>query len=170
MLWTQRQSHLRVYKEFITPAFCFRAKKADEWAGELWSDKLFKEPTAWPYWLCIAHLFLLDWCIANLFHQTCKVPSMNLAITSNNGPRQWDLPTSTFSLYHFWSKTLQRRGGCTNTTNTMYKIHKILHLRVQQSKAIQLLEVWRGGWYNQSIPIVIAGDIISTYLWLPLMG
>ena len=36
----------------------------------------------------------------------------------------------------------------------MYKTHKILYLGVQQRKAIQLLEEWKGGWYNQSILMV----------------
>ena len=43
-------------------------------------------------------------------------------------------------LCHCWSRTPLGRGGCTNTTNTMYKTHKILYLGVQQRKAIQLLE------------------------------
>ena len=124
-LWTQRRSHPRVYKEVVIPAFCFRAKRADEWAGELWLDELYKEPSVWPCWLSIAHLFWLDWCIANPFHRTCEVPSMNLAITLNSGLRQSDLPTSTFFLCYCWSRTPIERGKCTNTTNTMYKTNKI---------------------------------------------
>ena len=106
------------------------------------------------------NIILLATYSPSLFAGPCEVPSMNLAITSNNGPRQSDLPTSTFFLCHCWSRTPLGRGGCTNTTNTMYKTHK----------AIQLLEEWRGGWYNQSIPMVTAGGIISPYLWLPLVG
>ena len=92
----------------------------------------------------------------SLFAWPCEIPSMNLAITSNTGPRLSDLATSTFFLCHSWSRTLLERGGCTNTTNTMYKTHKILYLGVQQRKTIQLLEEWRSGWYNQSIPMVTA--------------
>ena len=78
-LWTQLRSHLRVYKRASIPAFCFKAKRADELAGELWPDKLYKEPSVWPCWLRIAHLFRPDWCIANPFHRTCEVPSMGLS-------------------------------------------------------------------------------------------
>ena len=74
-----------------------------------------------------------------------------------------DLPTSAFLLCHYWSRTPLRRSGCKKTLQTM---HKILYLKVQQRKAIQLLEKWRGEWYNQSIPMVTAGEIISFYLWL----
>ena len=31
----QLQSHLRIYKEVVIPAFCFKAKKVNELAGEL---------------------------------------------------------------------------------------------------------------------------------------
>ena len=82
-LWTQLRSHLRVYKRASIPALCFRAKR---------------EPSVWPCWLRIAHLLPPGlWCVANPFSvRPCEVPSMNLAITSNSGPRQSDLPTSTF--------------------------------------------------------------------------
>ena len=100
ILWTERQSHLRMYKEFVIPVFGFKAKKADEWAVELWLDKLYKKRSVWLFWLSIVYFFWPDRCIANFFYQTCKVPSMNLAIISNSGPRQSDLSISTFFLYH----------------------------------------------------------------------
>ena len=102
----------------------------------------------------------------SLFAGPCEVPSMNLAIISNSDPRQSDLPIFIFFLYYCWSRTPLRRGRCTNTTNIMYKTHKILHLEVQQRKVIQLLEEWKSGWYNQSISMVTTGGIISPYLWL----
>ena len=44
-------------QEDLFPAPYFKPKRADELAGEMWSDELYKEPLIWPCWLCIAHLF-----------------------------------------------------------------------------------------------------------------
>ena len=86
------------------PAFCFRAKRADELVGELWL-KLYKELLIWLCWLHIAHLLLPGLqCIANPFlsdlvnahgfgHQSWRVDCITC-------PRQSDLPTSTFFLCH----------------------------------------------------------------------
>ena len=41
--WIQLRSHLHIYKRAFIPILCFRAKK---------------EPSVWPCWLHIAHLFL----------------------------------------------------------------------------------------------------------------
>ena len=90
--------------------------------------------------------------------QLCEVTSIDLPLTKEfyctSCPRQPDLPPSTFLLYHCWNKTSLGRGGYIKTTNTIYKIYKFLYLGVQQRKVIQLLEEWRGGWYNQSISMV----------------
>ena len=103
--------------------------------------------------------------------QLCEVTGINLLLTKElyctSCFWQPDLSPSTFFSCHYWSRILLGRGGCTNTTNTIYKTHKFLYLGLQQRKAIQLLEEWRSRWYNQSIPMVTADGIISPYLWLP---
>ena len=89
----------------------------------------------------------------SLFAGPCEVPSMNLAITSNSGPRQSDLPTSTFFLCHCWSRTPLGRGGYTKATNTMYK-----------STTIGISSLWRKSPTRLNEPLPIKQKCLSTSL------
>ena len=48
-------------KKTSISTFCFKAKKSDKLARELWPINLHREPLIWPCWLRIAHLFWPDW-------------------------------------------------------------------------------------------------------------
>ena len=84
--WTPRQSHLRVYKG-RNPRFFLHSQKSG-WVSQRAVIRQTIQRTF--------DITLFATYSPSLFAGPCEFPSINLAITSKNGPQQLDFPTPTF--------------------------------------------------------------------------
>ena len=109
---TQLRSYLRVYKEDLNPHSLLQSQKSGLVSRRIMAGQLTQKISSMTLLTAYSPAFLV------------RLVSLIALVAPGN-----QIYLHLCLLCHCWSRTSLKRGGCTNTTNTMYKTHKIPHLK-----------------------------------------